>query len=88
MNVSLTPELEKFVAQKTKSGLYNSASEVIRQALRVLITFEDQKTAQIARLNRDIEEGLLDLEHGRIVEGDSVLTRLRAKNTTRKTAGT
>ncbi len=86
MNVSLTPELEEFVAQKTKSGLYNSASEVIRQALRVLITFEDQRTAQIARLNRDIEEGLLDLEQGRIVSGDIVMSRLRAKNSARKTA--
>src|ERR1700677_4269551 len=36
MNVSLTPELEKFVAQKVESGLYRSASEVIREGLRLL----------------------------------------------------
>jgi antitoxin ParD1/3/4 len=88
MNVSLTPELEKFVVQKTKSGLYNSASEVIRQALRTLITLEDQRAVQVARLNRDIEEGLLDLEQGRVVWGDAVLSRLRAKNSTRKNAQT
>jgi antitoxin ParD1/3/4 len=86
MNVSLTPELEEFVAQKTKSGLYNSASEVIRQALRALITLEEQRAAQIARLNRDIAEGLLDLEQGKIVSGDAVVSRLRARNLTRKTA--
>jgi antitoxin ParD1/3/4 len=36
MNVSLTPELEKLVQEKVKSGLYHSASEVIRDALRLL----------------------------------------------------
>ena len=79
MNVSLTPELEDFVFQKTKSGLYNSASEVIRQALRALMLIENQNAAQIARLNRDIEEGLLDLEQGRVVPGNIALARLRKK---------
>jgi len=36
MNVSLTPELEKFVREKVASGLYNNASEVVREALRLL----------------------------------------------------
>src|SRR5277367_6746005 len=36
MNVSLTPELEKFVTTKVESGRYNSASEVVREALRLL----------------------------------------------------
>ena len=36
MNVSLTPELEEMISQKVKSGMYNSASEVIREGLRRL----------------------------------------------------
>ena len=36
MNVSLTPELEEFVGNKVGSGRYNSASEVVREALRLL----------------------------------------------------
>jgi antitoxin ParD1/3/4 len=36
MNVSLTPELEELINQKVSSGLYHSASEVIREALRLL----------------------------------------------------
>ena len=40
MNVSLTPELEKYVRRKVTSGLYNNASEVIRQALRLLVERE------------------------------------------------
>jgi uncharacterized protein len=35
MNVSLTAELEKYVRHKVASGLYNNASEVIREALRL-----------------------------------------------------
>lgn len=37
MNVSLTPDLERFVREKVESGLYNSASEVVREALRLLV---------------------------------------------------
>ena len=37
MNVSLTPELEKFIRKKVSSGLYNNASEVVREALRLLV---------------------------------------------------
>ena len=36
MNISLTPKLEEMVKSRVKSGLYNSASEVIREALRLL----------------------------------------------------
>lgn len=42
MNVSLTKELESFVSQKVKSGRYSSASEVIRESLR-LLEQEDQR---------------------------------------------
>ena len=40
MNVSLTPELEKYVRHKVASGFYNNASEVIREALRALLERE------------------------------------------------
>ena len=43
MNVSLTPSLEKFVQEKVSSGLYNSASEVIREALRLMVIKENQQ---------------------------------------------
>ena len=42
MNVSLTPELEKYVRSKVATGLYNNASEVIREALRARL---EQETA-------------------------------------------
>ena len=41
MNVSLTPELEELVNQKVRSGLYQTASEVVREALRLLKQRDD-----------------------------------------------
>lgn len=42
MNISLTPKLEQFIRRKVASGLYGNASEVVRDALRLLVEREDQ----------------------------------------------
>jgi putative addiction module CopG family antidote len=49
MNVSLTPELEKYVRHKVTSGLYNNASEVIREALRALLEREGAPTKALGK---------------------------------------
>lgn len=77
MNVSLTPALEQFVNDKVATGLYNSVSEVIREALRLLISKEKPISQEIIdRLNRDIEEGLSDTK---VFEGHSAMTNLLEK---------
>jgi len=53
MNVSLTPDLERFVREKVDSGLYSSASEVVREALRLLVARVEEETA-----HRDAARGL------------------------------
>ena len=62
MNVSLTPELEAFVELTVKSGRYASASEAVREGLRML----EEREAKFLRLKRDIEIGLAsgDAEEG------------------------
>ena len=42
MNVSLTPELEQLVNEKVRTGLYQTASEVVREALRLLKQRDDE----------------------------------------------
>ena len=54
MNVSLTPKLEEFVAAKVSSGLYNSASEVVREALRLLEEHDRSRSLQIAGFNEEL----------------------------------
>jgi len=58
LNINLTPQLEKLVRQKVESGRYNSASEVVREALRLMETQNELHALQLERLRRDIREGL------------------------------
>jgi antitoxin ParD1/3/4 len=69
VNVHLTPELETLVQNKVKTGRYNSASEVVREALRL---FEDRdriRELQIQELRKKIDKGWASLEHGEGVDG-------------------
>jgi len=58
MNVSLTPQLEDMVRQKVASGLYTSASEVIREALRLMEEQDRMRATKLEQLRRDIQDGL------------------------------
>ena len=64
MNISLTPELERFVQNKVESGMYTSASEVIRESLRLLHTHDDLQAQRIKQLNQAIDVGLQQLSSG------------------------
>jgi antitoxin ParD1/3/4 len=58
LNVNLTPQLEKLVRQKVSSGRYNSASEVVREALRLMEAQDELRSLKLEQLRRDIREGL------------------------------
>lgn len=64
MNVSLTKELEEMVNQKVKSGLYNSASEVIREGLRLLNEQDQLRQIRIEELRREIQKGIDQVRSG------------------------
>ena len=57
MNFSLTPNLEQFVRDRAKSGDYNNASEVVREALRLLKRSEEDRALKTARLRAAIAKG-------------------------------
>jgi antitoxin ParD1/3/4 len=57
MNISLTPELEKFIADRVQSGLYQSSSEVVREALRLLQEQQMFKEIKLAELKQEIQKG-------------------------------
>ena len=63
MNVSLTPELERLVHERVESGLYNNASEVIREALRE--TFRRQQERD--QFVREAVVGYAQLQAGKTV---------------------
>jgi antitoxin ParD1/3/4 len=65
MHISLTPELEARVKAKVESGLYNNASEVIREALRFMETHEEWiQEIKLARLREQLQLGLDQLNRG------------------------
>ena len=76
MNVSLTPELEKMVQAKVQSGRYNSASEVIREALRLLEQHDNLRAMHMKELRSRIDEGLAALHRGEGVDGETFMQEM------------
>ena len=58
MNISLTPHLEKLVHGKVERGLYNSASEVMREALRLMEERDQLRELRLEELRREIQKGI------------------------------
>lgn len=79
MNVNLTPELEKFVQEKVASGRYNSASEVVRESLRLLEDLDRVKMGRYEQLKRELEVGLKQAEAGRVRAFDKERVKARVR---------
>ena len=79
MNISLTPELENFVHDKVNSGMYTSASEVIRESLRLLHTHDDIQNQRINHLNQAIDIGLEQLNAGKKIPAHEIYNRMKLK---------
>jgi antitoxin ParD1/3/4 len=84
MNVSLTPELEKFVDIKVESGRYNSASEVVREALRLLEDHDRAREVRIAAFNQELGQRLESLDRGQHADPAAARDRLQRKSRERK----
>jgi antitoxin ParD1/3/4 len=84
MNISLTPHLEEIVKGKVDSGLYNSASEVMRDALRLLEERDQLRELRLEELRREIQKGIdsgeatpLDIEEIKARGRKRLATQLR-----------
>ena len=84
MNVSLTPELEKFVSTKVESGRYNSASEGVREALRLLEEHDSARAAQLAQFNGELGRRLAALDRSEVIDPAAARTRLQLKSEQRR----
>ena len=88
MNISITPELEKFVQQEVKTGLYQSASEVIRAALRRLKEDKERKPRFMVSSKSELEdklmEGVAELDRGEGLPGEQVFAELKAHSAKRR----
>ena len=67
-NVSLTPQLDSFVEQSVAAGTYQNASEVVREALRLLLQRDARNEAKLARLRQAIKISEDEYARGEYVE--------------------
>ena len=87
MNVNLTPQLEDLVRRKVASGLYTSASEVVREALRLMDEQDHLRAARLEQLRNDIRDGL-DSGTGEPWYSEATKRRARARHFSPRAAGT
>ena len=64
MNVVLSPEMERFVQEKVKTGQFRSPSEVIDSALTVLKESESLTPEALEELRQELRSGIEQLDRG------------------------
>lgn len=79
MNISLTPELENFIKQKVDCGLYTSASEVIRESLRLLHMYDGIHKQRMIEISHAIDEGMNQVKNQQTVDGKTSHKNMHAK---------
>jgi antitoxin ParD1/3/4 len=77
VNISLTPELDNFLRSRVKSGRYQTTSEVVREALRLLERHEREREEAFDQLKRKLQRGASEAERGELLDGDEVFDELR-----------
>jgi antitoxin ParD1/3/4 len=79
LNVSLTPELEQFVHDRVTSGRYQTASEVVREGLRLLALQERDRDEAHAALKTKLRRAAAQAEHGELADGEEFIDKLIAR---------
>ena len=88
MNISITPELEELINKKVKTGMYNSASEVVREGLRLLREQDELKALRFQQLKKEIQDGYESASAGNVAEWnlDQFKDKVRTKKSNGKTS--
>ena len=77
VNISITPELDAFLQSRVDSGRYQTTSEVVREALRLLERQERERDEAFHQLKARLEKGAAQAERGDLLDGDQVFDELR-----------
>ena len=71
MNISLTPKITAWIAEKVAQGMYNSSSEVIAEGIRLLKRQEEQRQSMVEDLRRELLVGIMQADTGKSVPFDA-----------------
>jgi antitoxin ParD1/3/4 len=77
VNISLTPELGAFLQSRVKSGRYQTTSEVVREALRLLQNQEKEREAGLKQLKTKLQRGAVQAQRGELLDDREVFEELR-----------
>ena len=88
MNVSLTPERERLIQERVASGMYTNASEVVREALRMLFEKEVEKSRAMERLHEELDRVIESVENGHYSETtvDAIFAEVIKRNQKQESA--
>ena len=87
MNISLTKEFESYVSRKVESGLYHSASEVIRDGLRLMKERDELHQSRLAELREDVAIGVDQADRGQVQPfAEEITDRVKARGRKRLAA--
>jgi antitoxin ParD1/3/4 len=86
LNVSLTPELDRFVQERVATGRYQTASEVVREGLRLLENQERDRELAFTALKAKLARGAAQADRGEFVEADEVVKKIAALKRGRQAA--
>ena len=78
VNISLTPELDTFLKSRVKSGRYQTTSEVVREALRLLQSQESERERAFRQLKAKLERGVEQSRRGELLDGEAVFAELQS----------
>jgi antitoxin ParD1/3/4 len=78
VNISITPELGAFLQSRVASGRYQTTSEVVREALRLLEREELGRSQAIASLKAKLDQGIAEAARGELLDGDAVFAELKS----------
>lgn len=87
VNVSLTPELDAFLQSRVNSGRYQTASEVVREALRLLEHQERARESAFQELKAKLQHGAAQAERGELLDGEEVFAELKTLINKRRRKG-
>ena len=76
-NVNLTEHLDQFVARQVTSGRYRNASEIVREALRLLEELEQERKAKLNALRRAAKWGFDEIDQGKgiVLKGEKEISQ-------------
>ena len=77
VNISITPELDSFLQSRVQSGRYQTISEVVCEALRLLERQEQERDEAFRQLKAKLERGAGQADRGELIDGDEVFDELR-----------